>query len=179
MKVVLLPGFNGAAEQPILVRLSARLEARGASCLRLAPPRLKLDAALSLYVAWLQEALRPLTGPLVLVGRSFGGRVALRVAESPRVRALVLLGFPLRPPGRSRPLDEQALLAVRCPTLVVQGTRDPLGPLEAFAPALAANPLLEVQRVEGAAHAFGRQEAAALDAVAGWLGDTVGLPGAR
>ena len=43
--------------------------------------------------------------------------------------ALVLLGHPISPPSRPRPEDEAALAAVQCPTLIVQGDRDRLGPL--------------------------------------------------
>src|SRR5579859_4053325 len=66
---------------------------------------------------------------VALVGRSFGGRVCTRVAAVEPPHALVVLGHPISPRNRPRPEDEAALAAVRCPTLIVQGDRDPLGPL--------------------------------------------------
>ena len=168
-RVVLLPGFNGAAEQPILVSLAARLEQSGFACTRLAPPRLKLDEQLSAHVAWLREATAAMPSPLVLVGRSFGGRLAIRLAGERQLAAVVLLGFPIRPPGKKRLLDEQALAALRVPTLIVQGTKDQLGPLRFIKPMLAENPRLTLHEVAGAGHGFGAREPAALDFAARWL----------
>src|SRR5262245_17313571 len=66
---------------------------------------------------------------IALVGRSFGGRVCARLAAVEIPTALVLLGHPIAPRNRPRPDDEAALAAVTCPTLIVQGDRDALGPL--------------------------------------------------
>lgn len=164
---VLLPGFNGSAQQPMLLKLEKRLV--DFDVVRLAPPRLKLSPALAEHVAWLRDAVAEVRGPLVLVGRSFGGRLAVRLAAERPLAAVVLLGFPLRPPGKPRPLDEAALAALRCPTLIVQGTRDELGPLKVFSPILSENRALQLQRVEGAGHSFGAKEKGALDAAAAWL----------
>ncbi len=166
-RVVLLPGFNGAADQPILVKLSQRLT--GFECVRLAPPRLKLDEELSAHVAWLREATAKTSSPLVLVGRSFGGRLAIRLAAERTVSAIVLLGFPVRPPRKKRPLDEQALAALQVPTLIVQGTKDELGPIKVLTPIAAANSKLTLHEVAGAGHSFGSKESAALDFAASWL----------
>ncbi len=171
-RVVLLPGFGGRPSQPVLVRLARRLEALGYECVRLAPPRGRPTPGLEREVAWLEAQLDEAPGAVAVVGRSFGGRVGVRVAR--RLRALVLLGFPVRPPGRPRPLDEAALAAARCPTLVVQGTKDPLGPLRVVRAAAAKNPRVEVLPLAGATHAFGRHEARALDEAAAWLDRTLG-----
>ena len=164
--VVLLPGFQGSADQPILVDLSERLEPQGFNCLRLAPPRLKLTPDLESYGHWLDEQLAAVRGPLALVGRSFGGRLAIRLAARRPLAAIVLLGFPIRPPERKRPLDEQALAALTCPTFIAQGTKDELGPmrvLKKFAKRAEIFPLA------GAGHDFGSKEKAALEAAAAWL----------
>lgn len=153
----------------MLVALAARLGRRGWRCVRRAPPRGRLTPELSTQTRWLEGLLDGLDGPPVLIGRSFGGRICARVAATRRVRAVVLLGFPIRPPGKPRPLDEAALAAVRCPTLVVQGDRDELGPLSVLEAAAQTNPLVTVRVLEGAGHGFGRHTAAALDAVVAWL----------
>ena len=165
--VVLLPGFQGRADQPILTRLSARLEPLGMTCLRRAPPRLKLTPDLEAYGEWLDHEVKDLPGPLIVVGRSFGGRLAVRLAARRRLAGLVLLGFPIRPPGKKRPHDEQALSALTCPTWIAQGTRDELGPLRVIR-RFAAN--AEIFPVAGAGHDFGAKESATLDAAARWLG---------
>lgn len=167
--VVLLPGFGGAASQPVLVKLSKRLRALGFRCERMAPPRGRVTPGLDAEVAWLQRRLARLEGPFVLVGRSFGGRVCVRLAGLSSVRAVVLLGFPIRPPGKRRPLDEAALSAARAPTLVVQGSDDELGPLRVVRAAARGNRQVELHVLAAAGHSFGRQEAAALDTVAAWV----------
>jgi len=171
--VVLLPGFGGRADQPILVKLSKRLEALGFACHRAAPPRGRVTPGLEAEVAWLSSLLDGLHGPFVLVGRSFGGRVAVRVAGRRDVKAVVLLGFPLRPPGKKRPLDERALATAAAPTLVVQGDADELGPLALVRRVAKKNRQCVVRVLAGAGHAFGRKEAEALDAAAAWLDATV------
>lgn len=163
--VVLLPGFGGRADQPILTKLEQRLE--GVTCTRLAPPRLKLTPDLEAWVDWLEGAVPP--GKLALVGRSFGGRLAVRLAARRRLVKVALLGCPVRPPKRPRPLDEAALAAMKVPTLIVQGDADALGPLAVLRPIVERNPLLELEVIAGATHAFGRHERRALDRCAEWL----------
>lgn len=165
--VVLLPGFGGSAQQPMLVKLSRRLEALGFHCRRLVPPRTRLVPELTPQVEWLEHELG--RGPTVLVGRSFGARVCARVAARTEVAACVLLGYPLRPPGKPRPLDEVALRALGCPTLLVQGSKDELGPLRVVRSVIKPNPHFTLDVLEGAGHSFGRAEAGALDRVAVWL----------
>ncbi len=69
--------------------------------------------------------------PLIVGGRSLGARVACRTAESTGAVAVLCLAFPLQPPrrktGSAAPSRLPELEAVRVPTLVVQGDRDPFG----------------------------------------------------
>ncbi len=162
--VVLLPGFGGSADQPMLVDLSERLEPLGFACLRIAPPRLKLTPELEVYGAWLDDQLVP--GRLIVVGRSFGGRLAIRLAARRKLEAIVLLGFPIRPTGKRRPLDEQALAALKCPTWIAQGTKDELGPMKVLRKFAGA---AEIFPLAGAGHDFGARQEQALDAAATWL----------
>jgi len=64
---------------------------------------------------------------LVVGGRSLGGRVACRTAEEAGAVGVLCLAFPLQPPGRPSASRLPELDAVRVPTLVVQGERDPYG----------------------------------------------------
>lgn len=79
-------------------------------------------------------------GPIVLVGKSMGGRIGchlaveLEQAEAPaaeRPEALVCLGYPLVAPGGK--VRDQVLVELATPVLFVQGTRDPMCPLERLA----------------------------------------------
>ncbi|MGV3624419.1 MAG: alpha/beta family hydrolase [Archangium sp.] len=169
--VVMLPGFNGSADQPILVKLEKQLP--DFDCVRLAPPRLKLLENLDNHVTWLREATAKLKGPLIFVGRSFGGRLAIRLAAEQQFVAIVLLGFPVRPPSKKRPLDEAALAALTCPTLIVQGTKDELGPLSVLEPIVKKSKVLELLELDGAGHSFGSKEKKALEAVRLWIARSV------
>jgi len=76
------------------------------------------------------EAL-PAGGPLLIGGKSMGGRVASLLADNlyaaGRIRGLVCLGYPFHPPGKPDRLRTAHLEAITCPTLIVQGERDPFG----------------------------------------------------
>jgi hypothetical protein len=70
--------------------------------------------------------------PLVLVGKSMGGRVGCHVSlEEHDVTALVCLGYPLV--GQGGAIRDEVLLALRVPVLFVQGTRDEMCPLDHLA----------------------------------------------
>jgi predicted alpha/beta-hydrolase family hydrolase len=93
-------------------------------------PAHQLDTA---WVTVVEQLSNAVTGDLAIVtgGRSSGARVACRTAGETGAVGVLCLAFPLVPPRRAtgKPpvsrLDE--LDAVRVPTLVVQGERDPFG----------------------------------------------------
>jgi predicted alpha/beta-hydrolase family hydrolase len=94
-------------------------------------------------------------GPVVLVGKSMGGRIGCHVAatsaEPPA--ALVCLGYPLV--GQNGKVRDEVLRELRTPVLFVQGTRDPMCPLaklEALLPELSAPHALH--RVEDGDHSL-------------------------
>lgn len=71
------------------------------------------------------------TGPLVIGGKSMGGRVASMVADGllaeGRIAGLLCLGYPFHPPEKPAQLRTAHLMALATPTLICQGTRDPFG----------------------------------------------------
>ena len=67
---------------------------------------------------------------LILIGKSMGSRIGCHVALERPVGKLVCLGYPLVAPGDSGKVRDQVLLELETPILFVQGTRDPLCPLE-------------------------------------------------
>jgi predicted alpha/beta-hydrolase family hydrolase len=69
-------------------------------------------------------------GATVLIGKSMGGRIGCHVALEEKVDALVCLGYPLCAMGDRTKLRDEVLRALRTPILFVQGTRDPLCPLD-------------------------------------------------
>jgi len=68
-------------------------------------------------------------GPVVIGGKSMGGRMAsMLVAEEPSIaKGLVCLGYPFQPPGRPENMRTGHLADISIPTLICQGERDPFG----------------------------------------------------
>jgi predicted alpha/beta-hydrolase family hydrolase len=79
------------------------------------------------------RARRP-GGTLVLIGKSMGGRIGCHVAVVDPVDAIVCMGYPLCGAGDRTKLRDQILLELSTPVLFVQGTRDPLCPLDLLEP---------------------------------------------
>ena len=69
-------------------------------------------------------------GPIVLAGKSMGGRVGCHLALVEPVEALICFGYPLCGAGDRSKLRDQVLLELKTPILFVQGTRDSLCPLD-------------------------------------------------
>jgi predicted alpha/beta-hydrolase family hydrolase len=95
---------------------------------------------------------------LFIGGKSMGGRIATQVAAAdPGVplTGLVLLGYPLHPPGRPDRVRDAHLPAVGRPMLFVQGSRDGFGTPDELAPILARLvPVPALRRVIGGDHSF-------------------------
>lgn len=66
-------------------------------------------------------------GALFVGGKSMGGRVASHIADDLGASGLICLGYPFHPPGRPERLRTDHLGALKTPTLIVQGERDPFG----------------------------------------------------
>lgn len=70
-------------------------------------------------------------GPLIIGGKSMGGRVASLVAQElfaqRRIAGLVCLGYPFHPPRKPASVRTAHLAALACPSLFVQGENDALG----------------------------------------------------
>lgn len=72
-------------------------------------------------------------GPIVLAGKSMGGRVGCHVALVDNVAAVICFGYPLCGGGDVTKLRDEVLLALATPALFIQGTRDKLCPLDLLA----------------------------------------------
>jgi predicted alpha/beta-hydrolase family hydrolase len=68
----------------------------------------------------------------ILVGKSMGGRVGCHLSLEEKVDGLICLGYPLCAMGDRTKLRDEVLRALNTPILFVQGTRDPLCPLDLF-----------------------------------------------
>lgn len=78
---------------------------------------------------------------LVLGGRSFGGRMcSMAVAEGLPAAGLVLLSYPLHPPGKPDTLRVEHFERLDVPCLFISGAKDPFGSPEEFDTHLARIP---------------------------------------
>ena len=73
-------------------------------------------------------------GPLIIGGKSMGGRVASMVADqlfaAGQIAGLLCLGYPFHPPGKPEQLRTKHLAGLKTPALICQGTRDIFGSRE-------------------------------------------------
>ena len=162
--VALWPGAGTAADHPSLLALEAALAPLPVFRFdfpyrregRKAPDRAnKLIASLRQDVAGLCEQLGTTPEHLVLGGRSMGGRMcSMAVAgatgntakgsephEAPLPAAgLLLIAYPLHPPGKPDRLRTEHLPDLSVPTLFVSGDRDPFGTPDELAAATASIP---------------------------------------
>ena len=123
------------------------------------------------------EAVRAVSsrkgGPISIGGRSMGGRMATRlVAASPEiaalVKSLVLVSYPLHPPGAERDASRTAHFPdISIPCLFVQGTRDAFGGPDDLRPYLELlSGKANICAVEDADHALSRPKKSGGDASA-------------
>jgi predicted alpha/beta-hydrolase family hydrolase len=136
-------------------------------------PMPRLLACYEAVVARVREELRP--SRLILGGRSMGGRAAsVLVADGADCHGLLLLAYPLHPPGQPTTLRDAHLDAIRPPVLCCNGTRDTFCQREVMDKVLARlGPNWRMHWLEGADHGFhvlkrsGRTDQDVLDEVAG------------
>jgi uncharacterized protein len=113
--------------------------------------------------------MRP--GRIVLGGRSMGGRIcSMAVARGLPAAGLVLISYPLHPPGRLDRMRTAHLPDIHVPCLFVSGTRDAFGSPDELtdATALVPGPVEHVW-IEGGTHELRKGETAVAAAVKGWL----------
>ena len=100
------------------------------------------------------------------------------------IDGLVLLGYPLHPPGRPNQLRDAHLGAVRRPMLIVQGERDTFGTPAELKPVLARlRPTPSLHVIDGGDHSLKitrsdkRAQAAVYESVqqriVGWMRDVI------
>lgn len=81
----------------------------------------------SRLILWLRVIASVHPEGLFIGGKSMGGRMSSLIADEADVTGLVCLGCPFHPVGRPDQLRIEHFKAIRTPTLMVQGERDPFG----------------------------------------------------
>lgn len=85
------------------------------------------DSAAKLLDAFRAAASAFAGTPFAVGGKSMGGRFASMIADEVGAAGLVCLGYPFHPPGNPKKARTEHLYALKTPTLILQGTRDPFG----------------------------------------------------
>lgn len=130
------------------------------------------DRAPVLIQAVVDEAERLASTFLVLGGRSMGGRICSMAVAQSRVAAagLVLICYPLHPPGKRDQLRVEHFAAITVPCLFVSGTRDPFGTRdEVEAHTTAITGPVTHEWLEGLGHDLKGADARVAAIVAAWL----------
>jgi predicted alpha/beta-hydrolase family hydrolase len=140
-----------------------------------------LEACYTAVIAAVRDRLAGAPATLFIGGKSMGGRIATQVAAADpalAVNGVVLLGYPLHPPGKPDQLRDKHLGQVRLPMLFIQGSRDTFGTpaeLEPIVNKLTPRPVLHV--ITGGDHSFkvpGRNTAAQNEVFSGIQRQIVG-----
>ncbi|HVF12982.1 MAG TPA: alpha/beta family hydrolase [Acidimicrobiales bacterium] len=173
--VLLAPGASASRDHPSLVAVEDALRPDGVPVDRIDFPSRKAAAAVLGLVRDGAEALVARTGladeRIVLGGRSYGGRMcSMAVAEGLPALGLVLVSYPLHPPGRPEKARIEHLPRLAVPCLFVSGTRDSFGTraeLEA-ATATIPGPVTHVW-IEGGDHGLRGRDAEVAAVVRDWV----------
>jgi len=169
--LVLTHGVGGNCSTPLLVALADKFAASGLTVLRCdlpyrqrrprgapSPSDAQTDqAGLRRAVELMKNRF---TGRAFLGGSSYGGRQAsmLVAAEASLVDGLLLLSYPLHPPGRPAQLRTAHFPGLRTPALFVSGTKDTFGSIEELESAIKLIPTrTKLVAIEGAPHGLSQK----------------------
>lgn len=133
------------------------------------PP--KLLACVLEEAALLAERTGVSPGGIVLGGRSMGGRIcSMAVADGLPAAGLVLISYPLHPPGKPDRLRIEHLPQLRVPCLFISGTKDTFGTRAELEQHTAAIPgPVTHEWIEGKGHDLKGADARLAEIVAAWI----------
>ena len=148
--LVLAHGAGAPQQSRFMTEFAGGLATRGVDVLtfnflytearRKLPDRPPTLEACYLAVIGLARSYAPFEGNVVFIGgKSMGGRIATHIAALPtpgELGGVVLLGYPLHPPGKPQQLRTAHLPNIRVPMLFVQGAKDPFGTPDELRPVL-------------------------------------------
>jgi uncharacterized protein len=182
--LILAHGAGAGQSHPFMVRYARGLSERGLDVVTFNFPYLEAGRKSPDRAPVLEDAFRRTVVTaaahrhvqarrLFIGGKSMGGRMATHLAaapeawppEAPLLDGVIVLGYPLNPPGGSKRSPDRLshLGRLVAPTLIVQGTRDTFGGPDAIEAALAtlpARPPIRVHTVPGGDHSFAAPKSA-------------------
>jgi predicted alpha/beta-hydrolase family hydrolase len=182
--LILTPGASAGREQPALVAVDEAVTADGVAVARIDFPYhlagKRAPDKPAVLIQTVEAAARALAGELgvmesaiALGGRSMGGRMcSMAVAEGQESAGLVLISYPLHPPGKPEKARTEHLGRLALPCLFVSGTRDAFGTREELeaATAVIPGPVRHVW-IEGGDHGLKGKNEQVAAAVRSWIAD--------
>jgi predicted alpha/beta-hydrolase family hydrolase len=195
--LILGPGAGADQTSDFMVQFATGLAARGIAAVTFNFPYMErgrripdrndiLEACYVAVIAAMRDHAVFGRGKLAIGGKSMGGRIASQITARGvgDPTALVLLGYPLHPPGMPEQLRATHLPRIEVPILLVQGSRDAFGTPEELRPILERlSAPTELYVVADGDHSFkvpkrsgstqGQVYEAVLDKIARWLRNTV------
>jgi uncharacterized protein len=177
MNLLLFPGAGSSSTHSSLLAIEKAVSPM--RCTRADFPYRKAgrkapDRAPVLLQAVRDEAAPLLAGGLVLGGRSMGGRMCSMVVGDPDdplpARGLVLISYPLHPPGRPDRLRVEHLVRLHVPCLFVHGTKDPFATPDELTEWTATIPgPVTHEWIDGKGHDLKGADASVAGLVAAWI----------
>ena len=140
--VLLAHGAGAGIESPFMQQMAEGLAEQGWLVIRFefpymaqqrisgrkTPPN-KAEILLQCYAD--QVRALPAEKPLIIGGKSMGGRIASLLADElwsqEKILGCICLGYPFHPLGKPETLRVEHLHNLQTPSLVIQGERDPMG----------------------------------------------------
>ena len=180
--LLLTPGASANRNQPSLVALDDALSARGMVVERMNFPYTDagrrspdkppvLIQAVRDGAAALTKKAKTRPSFVALGGRSMGGRIcSMAVAEGLPAAALVLISYPLHPPGKPDQLRIQHFPLIDVPCLFISGTRDAFGtPDELEGATKAIKGAVTHIWIDGGDHGLRNKDKQVAESVGSWL----------
>lgn len=162
--VVLAHGAGGNMRNPVLEGFAAGLAGNDVGCLRFnfaysEAGRKGPDREPKLRPVWSAAFARAAEdgGPVWASGKSLGGRIASMMVADGELDAagLVLVGYPLHPPGKPERIRDAHLYQIEVPMLFLEGTADPFARWDLLTAVLKRlGDRAALHAVEGGDHSF-------------------------
>lgn len=183
--VLLAHGAGAPMDSPFMAAIAAGLTEQGWRVVRFEFPYMARQRSTGRRRApdrlpVLQEAFRQQVRqerqdfperPVILAGKSMGGRVASllvdELATAGEVCGCVCLGYPFHPPGRPEQRRTEHLVCLRTPTLILQGERDSFGRREEVE-AYDLSPRVQLRWIPAGDHSFKPTRSSGLSEADNW-----------
>lgn len=163
--MVLGHGAGAGMDHPFMEGLADSLLTQGIGTLRYNFPYIHRGSkrpdrppiAHSTILAAIEYLKSKVDAPIVLGGKSFGGRMTsqtIAVHQPEDVKALIFYGFPLHAPGKPGVERAEHLKDIKVPMLFLQGDRDAFAKMHLLTPLIESLPLAQLDLLEGGDHGF-------------------------